>query len=115
MVQYYHRHLRNLADKLEPLHKLSRKKIEWVWGKEQEEAFSEVKKMLTAPEFLVHYDPSLPIVVHCDASPYGLGAVLSHLLAKDIERPICFGSRTLSKAERGYGQVEREGWQWFLQ
>ena len=109
MIQYYHRHLRNLADKLEPLHKLLRKRVEWEWGEEQEKAFVEVKEMLTSPEFLIHYDPSLPIIIHCDASPYGLGAVLSHSLSKEIERPVCFGSRTLSKAERGYGQVEREG------
>ena len=96
MVQHYHRHLHNLADKSEPLHKLLRKNIEWVWGKEQEEALSEVKKILTAPEFLVHYDPSLTIVV-CDTSPNRLIAVLSHFLAKDIKRQICFGSRALSK------------------
>ena len=75
MVQYYHRHLSDLADKFEPLHRLLRKKIELVWGKEQEETFSVVRKILTAPEVLVHYDPTLPILVHCDAYPYGLGAV----------------------------------------
>ena len=88
MIQYYHRHLRNLADKLEPLHKLLRKRVEWEWGEEQGKAFVEVKEMLTSPEFLIHYDPSLPIIIHCDASPYGLGAVLTHSLSKEIERPV---------------------------
>ena len=81
MIQYYHRHLPNLADKLEPLHKLLRKKVEWEWKEDQEEAFAEVKRMLTNPEFLIHFDPELPIVIHCDASPYGLGAVLSHVFS----------------------------------
>ena len=75
MIQCYHRHLRTLADKLEPLHKLLRNRVEWEWGEEQEKALVEVKEMLTSPEFLIHYDPSLPILIHCDASPYGLGAV----------------------------------------
>ena len=56
------------------------------------EAFEQVKRMLADPEFLIHYDPALPIVVHCDASPYGLGSVLSHILADGCERPISFGS-----------------------
>ena len=73
------------------------------------EAFEKVKKMLADPEFFIHYDPALPIVVHCDASLYGLGRVLSHILADGCERQISFGSQTLSPAERGYGQIEKEG------
>ena len=55
----------------------------------------------------MHYDSKLPIKLACDALSYGVGAVLSHVF-KDGERPIAFASRTLTKAECNYGQIEKE-------
>ena len=58
---------------------------------------------------LVHYDPQLPLVLSCDASPYGIGAVLSHQMPDISDKPVAFASRTLAPAERNYAQIEREG------
>ena len=57
---------------------------------------------------LAHYDPDLPVRVACDASPYGLGAVLSHVMADGSEKPVAFASRTLNRAERNYSQIDKE-------
>ena len=55
----------------------------------------------------MHYDPDIPIQVAADASSYGLGSVLSHVLRDGIEHPIPNVSRTLTPSERNYAAVEK--------
>ena len=44
----------------------------------------------------------------CDASPYGVGTVLSQIDEQGVERPVAYASCTLSQAERNYSQLEKE-------
>ena len=64
--------------------------------------------MLQSSQVLVHFDGSKPIILSCDASPYGIGGVLAHVMPDGSERPIAYTSRTLSSAEKNYSQLERE-------
>ena len=56
----------------------------------------------------MHFDPHLEIHLACDASEYGIGALLSHRMPDGEEKPVGFVSRTLSEAEKKYSQVEKE-------
>ncbi|KAL7834768.1 hypothetical protein SRHO_G00290150 [Serrasalmus rhombeus] len=92
-----------------PLHKLLRKETKWHWHEEQERAFEKSKRLMQSSEVLVHYDSQKDLVLSCDASPYGVGAVLSHRMPDGQERPIGFMSRTLTAAETNYAQLDKEG------
>ena len=107
-MNYYSKFLPNLSTKLALLYKLLNKKQHWIWGTEQQQAFREARALLQADSLLAHYDPSKPLVVACDASQYGIGAVLSHVLDDETERPVAYVSRTLSTAEKHYSQLEKE-------
>ena len=108
LINYYGRFVENMATVLSPLHELLHAGVAWKWTLECEEAFQAAKKHLLSEQVLVHYDPRLPLRLACDASPYGVGAVISHVMHNGEERPIAFASRTLSKAEQNYAQIERE-------
>ncbi|XP_023243412.1 uncharacterized protein K02A2.6-like [Centruroides sculpturatus] len=107
-VNFYDRFLKDKATEAEPLYRLLDKNKPWIWKKEQSKAFVKIKKMLTPETLLIHYDLNKPVLLSCDASPYGVGAVLSHILPDGSEAPIYFASRTLHPAERNYSQFERE-------
>ncbi|XP_043916150.1 LOW QUALITY PROTEIN: uncharacterized protein K02A2.6-like [Protopterus annectens] len=101
--------LPNLSTLLAPLHKLLRKETVWTWQEEQDRAFEQSKELMQSSEVLVHYDSHKDLILSCDASPYGLGAVLAHRMPDGQERPIGFMSRTLTPAESNYSQLDKEG------
>ena len=102
------RSIPNLSSILEPLHSLLRKDVVWTWQVEQQQEFDKAKNQLQLSDVLVHYDPEKELVVSCDASPYGVGAVLSHVMEDGSERPVAYASRTLSTAERNYDHLDKE-------
>ena len=108
MLNYYGKFLPNLAALLRPLYDLLQSATTWTWGDSQEQAFCKAKELLSSAPLLTHYDPEKPLVLSCDASPYGVGAVLSHRMEDHSEQPVAYASRTLSSAERKYAQLDKE-------
>ncbi|KAL4009353.1 hypothetical protein ACER0C_003205 [Sarotherodon galilaeus] len=108
LVNYYHKFLPNLSTVLHPLNSLLQQNVTWKWTKNCEEAFNGAKQLITSEEVLTHFDSNLPLRLACDASPYGIGAVLSHKMPDGSERPVAFASRSLNAAERNYAQIDRE-------
>ena len=94
---------------LAPLYRLLRKDYWWRWSAVKRAAFKSSKELLTSSKLLVHYDLHLDLVLACDASAYGVGAVLAHHLLDGTERPIGYASRSLSLSEQNYSQLEKEG------
>ena len=109
LLTYYGKFLPNLSTHLEPLYRLLPKDSKWKWTKVQENAFEESKNLLQSSQLLVHFNPELPLILACDASAFGIGAVLAHRMPDGYEKPIGYASRTLNKAERNYSQLEKEG------
>ena len=107
LVNYCTRFFPNLATEAEPLRKLTRQDHEWEWSDLQETAFNKLKTTLTSDCVMSHYDPKVPTELTVDASPVGLGAILTQIGADGVSRPVAYGSRTLSDVERRHSQTER--------
>ena len=108
LINYYHRFIPNLAAILRPLYGLLQKTQKWYWSEAHERAFCRAKEEIVSMRVLTHYDPDLPITLATDASPYGLGAVLSHVMRDGEERPIAYASKSLTPAEKNYAQIDKE-------
>ena len=108
IINYYGKFVPGLATTLAPLYELLRKRATWIWADSQRRAFRKAKQALSSSSVLVHYDSQRPILLHCDASPYGIGAVLTQVLEDGQERPVAFASRSLSTAEQNYAHIDRE-------
>lgn len=101
LINYYNKFIPNLSSKFYHLYNLLRNGVKFVWDANCQKAFEKSKNSLVEADFLEFYDPSKPIVVISDASSYGLGGVIAHVV-DGIERPINFTSFSLNDAQKSY-------------
>lgn len=107
---WYRRFIRNFSTIAAPLNKLTcsgKNAPPFSWSEEAEESFNTLKNALVTAPVLAVPDFDKPFTVHCDASSYGLGGMLSQEI-EGHDHPIAFVSRSLNKAERNYSATERE-------
>lgn len=75
--------------------------MKFVWDSKCNKAFNDSKNALLETDLLEFYDPNKPIVVVSDASGYGLGGVIAHIV-DGIEKPVNFTSFSLDKCQKSY-------------
>ncbi|XP_048482870.1 uncharacterized protein K02A2.6-like [Plutella xylostella] len=108
LYNFYEKFLPDKATLLEPLYRLLESKRPWAWGDVEQKAFEDAKNLLASDLTLVGYDLNKELLLICDSSEYGLGAVIAHIMEDGSERPVMMASRTLQPHERRYGQIDKE-------
>ena len=103
MVNYLSKFSAHLSELAEPIRELAKERVPFNWGPEHDEAFSLIKKELTAAPILAYYNPKKPMVLQTDASCKGLGACLLQ-----NEKPVYFASKVLTEMQKGYVAIELE-------
>lgn len=107
LLNYYGDFIPNLSSEIHELYELLRADKEFVWSERCQIVFDRSKELITSNQVLAMYDPEKEIIVAADASPYGVGAAMSHVI-NGVEKPVLFASSTLSPAEKNYSQPQRE-------
>lgn len=103
MAQYVSRFIPNYATITAPLRALTHQNSKWKWEEAEENSLRKLQDELTSNRVMSYFDPTKPTEVIVDASPTGLGAILTQ-----EEKIISYGSRALSDVETRYSQTERE-------
>lgn len=103
---YYRKFIKNFAEITNPLNKLTRKNVTFLWTDRCQHAFETLKHALTTPPVLDFPDFSdkNEFVIQTDASGTAVGAVLCNKNMK----PVAYASRPLNKAELNYPTIQKE-------
>ena len=107
-ANFYRRFILNYSGVVAPLTRLTRKDVPFVWDREEEEAFQNLKNAFTSAPILRHFDWEKPIVVETDASDFVSAGVLSQPDEKDVLHPVAFFSKKHSPAECNYEIYDKE-------
>ena len=88
---------------------LLQKTTPWEWKNKHHKPLHMPRKLwCLTPYWYISTQPRNYLLA-CDASPYGIGAVLVHRMPDWSERPIAYASQTPTPAERNYAHIEKEG------
>lgn len=105
---WYRRFIENFSSVVFPITETLSSKKKFSWTPDAHRAFEQIKTLLSSSPVLINPDFSKKFYLHCDASDYGIGAVLVQMDEEGNERPVAFMSRKLNSAQRNYSVTERE-------
>ena len=103
MVNYYRDLWRKRSHILAPLTNMVSSAAKWVWGKEQQAAFDDMKRVISKETLLAFPDFNKEFHIYTDASYYQLGAVIMQ-----ERKPLAFYSRKMNAQQRRYTTGEQE-------
>ena len=97
------------ATMTQPLRELMKKDAQWTWTEECSKSLASIRQSLSNAPVLAYFNEQKATQIYVDASPVGLGAILSqHDNNGENECVIAYGSRALTAVEQRYSQTERE-------
>ncbi|WVZ49314.1 hypothetical protein U9M48_000683 [Paspalum notatum var. saurae] len=102
LAGYYRRFIESFSKIAKPMTSLLKKGVPFIWTKERQAAFDELKKRLTTAPVLTLPDLTKSFTVYCDASKEGLGCVLMQ-----EGNVIAYASRQLRKHENELNMRQR--------
>uniref|UniRef100_A0A8C2EQ68 Gypsy retrotransposon integrase-like protein 1 n=1 Tax=Cyprinus carpio TaxID=7962 RepID=A0A8C2EQ68_CYPCA len=103
MLNYLSPYIPKFADKAHNLRGLLKSDSPWVWDTDYQKCFDDLKATVTIDACLKYYNPAATLTLEVDASQKGIGVAL----VQD-NRPIAFGSKTLTECQSRYSNIERE-------
>ena len=108
MAQYLSRFIPNYSSIVEPLRVLTKKKTVWKWTEDEINSFEDLKTSLSNWKTLSYFNTKFRTELIVDASPVGLGSILTQKNSEDNINVVEYASRKLSETESRYSQSERE-------
>ncbi|CAB0040716.1 unnamed protein product [Trichogramma brassicae] len=107
MCSWYRKFSKDYENLTEPLTRLTRTQVKYVWSAEQQEAFEKIKTQMSEALQSNYTNFKTKFVVQTEASDTSLGTVLLQNIDSE-ERVLEVASRELSYVERNYTATERE-------
>jgi hypothetical protein len=107
LTGFYRKFVRDFSRVAAPLSELTKDDVKFTWAAPQQLAFDALKASLRSAPVLLLPDPTLPFVIHSDASDFAIGAVLQQDQGRGLQ-PVAFLSKKMLPAETRYPVHEKE-------
>ena len=108
MAQQMARFTPKLAETAAPLRDLLSTKNQWMWTEEHDRALENIKKIMSEPPILAHYEIHRPTKIRTDGSSLHGMSVIVYQQHETQWKPVDCASRFLTPAEKNYYPIELE-------
>lgn len=108
---FYRRFIKNFSGVAAPLTALTAKGTDIIKNLRNEGAilaFKRIKDIFSSKPFLIHFEFSLPRVIHVDSSGYAYSGILSQKGVDGELHPVAYFSKKLNDSEKGWQVHDQE-------
>src|SRR5258708_34097609 len=89
-MNFYQRFIHDFSEIACPLHALTWKSKDWLWGPAEQQAFDALKSTVTSAPMRTFQSKSSPFHLECNTFNFTTGAVVSQTQADGLFHMICF-------------------------